>query len=463
MNNRKGKNRIATKLTAVLLSAVLILSCLGVPDQTACADELEVKGTVQLYKWTRVDNLNELPRDRNLFTVMLLWTSGVNKFDVSENRFKGVTYYSDKLKYYYYEGEDYKGDDVLYTYLYNAPSENSNYLVIPGNQSFYSKTNLSSIQIQYLDDDKDNYYTARNLGYGTYWYCPKYAIKVNNQYLFAWYLKTHISLVDSYETSLGGLIRQCDWTIQGDEGRYKIFCNLKGAVDNYLQTSGNQISSNREANAGDFMIYIRSTENFSAIEKDYTVKAGQILTIEESVYIKDDVTLTIEDGGILSVKGQLFNDGKILNKGTMMVNENACVCPFEPTSTFGGEITCDGGDIIIMENAKLLAGNGSCRLKLQNGATCVNYGYLIGAGTLEMDNSLIENKKTGHIYINYQLGKHPDYMKNASSVSEVEKYLTKGRNNYTLTMKNNSKIVNRGALNVTEKEKFVNEDCSIIE
>ena len=168
----------------------------------------------------------------------------------------------------------------------------------------------------------------------------------------------------------------------------------KYAKDLYWQDDGSTIQGENENNSGDyFSCWLGEPKEFSAITHDYTVPSGRVLNIDDQVILMDGVTLTVEPGAVVSVNKRFFNNGRIVNYGTIYIQEDACMMPYGETDDFAGQIVCCGGDrkvkpmeksskeaacgdIVINKNGRLnLIGEG--RLYLQQGASLVNNGGVV--------------------------------------------------------------------------------------
>ncbi|WP_028505326.1 hypothetical protein [Ruminococcus sp. FC2018] len=148
-------------------------------------------------------------------------------------------------------------------------------------------------------------------------------------------------------------------------------------------------------------IYFGEAFRYSAVMEDTTVGSGQILSISANDYVdaKGDIqsqngvmipngkTLTIEKGGVLSISGDLINNGTIINKGgTILIKKGGNVYPFRSGSTPSkngcGTIKCLGGDIIIKEGGALYAGMNDevgniVPFYMDENSTLINQGLLV--------------------------------------------------------------------------------------
>ena len=125
--------------------------------------------------------------------------------------------------------------------------------------------------------------------------------------------------------------------------------------------------------------------------------------------IAPGVTLTVQDGGVLSVGAGVFNEGtiKVEKGGTLIVKEDAYVGPQEYGQKLGN-IVCDGGDLIVMPRAKIFL-EGAAGLKLDNDAHLVNQGLIV-AGNAKLQNSVVENPGALYAYSSVKADRRGEFM-----------------------------------------------------
>ena len=199
-----------------------------------------------------------------------------------------------------------------------------------------------------------------------------------------------------------------------DGGRVIMQLNLRGQ-DAVLDVNG---KSNRIEldfwNSRDtyWRMYIGTARTYNVINTDYTVQKGQLLNLDGDIRIGDGKTITVEEGAVLSINGNIFNNGHIYNKGgTILVQSNGCIQSYLPEdkNDYGG-IGLDGGDLVIRAGGRVMTGvtkyddrwgNG---LKLQNGASIINQGTLITSGNVNVnEDCVVENRKDGAILVGYAM------------------------------------------------------------
>lgn len=157
----------------------------------------------------------------------------------------------------------------------------------------------------------------------------------------------------------------------------------------------------------------------------YVVTSDAILHLDATTLIDEGTELIIEPGAIVTVNGNLINNGTITNYGTLILEENASVVT-ETDKGGMGSITCKGvdtkyyktvnkddgkggskkvkvtlsgeGTVIINDNAKLSLKK-DASLSLEKGTTCYNSGYLIIGGGITMNSASLIND--GAVSIGY--------------------------------------------------------------
>ena len=146
-----------------------------------------------------------------------------------------------------------------------------------------------------------------------------------------------------------------------------------------------------------FDLYYATTMPMSFLKGDFTVRNGQTVNLDGPLSINKNVTVTVEDGGVLCVSGWVVNNGKINVKpgGTLMImktdDSNGLLATYNSTpDESAGAIYCDG-TIIVMPNCKLHTG-GNVGLRLGSTAQVVNYGAVIASNLKVSNNYTIENR-----------------------------------------------------------------------
>ena len=135
--------------------------------------------------------------------------------------------------------------------------------------------------------------------------------------------------------------------------------------------------------APEFYVYYGDEIAVDTISDGQTVEDGEIVNIAGNSYLTlaQGSSLTVKDGGILSIDGGLYNDGtiRVEKGGTLIVREKAFIMPGQLGAKLGS-VVCDGGDVIIYSGGKVVC-EGPSGFKFSGGdrryGTVYNYGAII--------------------------------------------------------------------------------------
>ena len=233
-------------------------------------------------------------------------------------------------------------------------------------------------------------------------------------------------------------------------GFVHIFSNWSWAEDEYLARNGNRVSLQEHNNSDDWQYYFRlytyRTVQYDAIVKSFTVGKGTTYSIDKQLVLNKDVTITVEDGGVLMVDRQLLNNGNIVvNKGgTVIVNGGGYIMPFG--KNVNGRITLDGGNLIIMDNGKVLCDEGDGTLLARNGATIVNRGVLVVSKALELRNSsYLRNESTGALVLGGLVARNRGAVANEPTQTFARNVTN---TSFALLCSTKSKVLNQGIVSI---------------
>lgn len=372
------------RLAAFVLALTLVgeLALRSVPTAAAAEPQIE---QLKMWKWNRVYQQSDLPANSSYTQILLFYYSGGRLYMLSGSsgsvntdkkrlQFNGVTppwdamggtltntFYTASLPtdtWVYYEGLDYaNGYSGTYGKMYRFRSS------LCPNGLGYDEPYFST------DDD----------------------------------LKWTIVTQDSDPSRKDGTEDNIS------NGYVKIFQNVAGAGDRFMHVYDTSVGTNKNTGWDDsqFIMYVGTQITYPAL-KDYTVESGQVQHLAQGVYIPQGVTITVEEDAILTISGNLYNSGKIVNRGTVVLEKNACIQPTQWDD--GGGLGCDGGDLILMSGARLITGSGDWDADCGNGflmknnASCVNYGAIVSTGNVSLDSgATVENREGGAILMGYQL------------------------------------------------------------
>jgi ribosomal protein L24E len=186
-------------------------------------------------------------------------------------------------------------------------------------------------------------------------------------------------------------------------GSVNIFVNM-GGDDEYITRLNNRFDISNDNASGyweyPFRIYAYYPVEYDAIVKSFTIGKGASYCVDKQLILEKDVTITVEDGGVLVVDQQLLNNGNIVvNKGgTLVINEGGYIMAYAQDAQ--GGITLNGGNMIIMDEAKVICDRGEGTMLVRNGATILNRGVLMVSDTLELrNNSYLKNESMGTVVL----------------------------------------------------------------
>lgn len=151
-----------------------------------------------------------------------------------------------------------------------------------------------------------------------------------------------------------------------------------------------------------FIFYKRTPIRMSALDGNLTVKSNSPFQSQNYLYLRPGKTITVEKDAVMTVKGTFYMDGSIevKNGGTLILEDGACIQPLgQQNPTTGerpsGSVTLDGGNLLVMSNARLLTGVFGTGLVTAHGATVLNCGTIWQCATTVLAGANIENRDTG--------------------------------------------------------------------
>ena len=195
------------------------------------------------------------------------------------------------------------------------------------------------------------------------------------------------------------------WSYSTDIARsYLDHNNGKIVVDTQTVQSKNWETDrvNTVDNTPGFRVFYAEPNLVDFYRKSFSVAKQQVVNLDGPIVIDSQCTITVEDGGVLSVSGWVVNNGQILVKpgGTLIVQERDTLTGDHQMGaitnlgtgpdTAAGRISCDG-KMIVMRDCKVV-GAGLYGLQFGEGAQVVNYGQLISENFTCFADHTIENR-----------------------------------------------------------------------
>ena len=211
------------------------------------------------------------------------------------------------------------------------------------------------------------------------------------------------------------------WTVIGKDNKGSvpenyvwIFYNRSAGTDTQMKIDNNLLYCDRTSDwvCSDLILYVASNREYTGMG-NCTIQKDQITRIENDVILLDGNTMTIEEGAVVSVVGNFFNNGKIDCKGTLIVQKNAVMMPFTPSGAAGEINLHDGGTMIVMSGARALGGlpaghlnsTSNGKVVVGEGGTVINFG-LTALGRVELrQGGTIENHEGARMFLGYSVEK----------------------------------------------------------
>lgn len=217
----------------------------------------------------------------------------------------------------------------------------------------------------------------------------------------------------------------------------------------------------------DFQMWISKRHVFSVISTNYTIKSGEMVTIDGTkshCMLYKGTKLTVEEGGVLNIKGNFINNGIIqCNGGTIIMSQNACLFPYNtdtvesgPYSNGNCTLNINGGELILLSGAKIAYDSLHCDSIRVTDDSSGRMGKIINYGDIFATNIYVKNSV---IYNNGNLALSKSFSDGLSVGSYTTSVSTNGQicnsaitsagYGTVRTMDGNSKsmVVNKGTFN----------------
>ena len=426
----------------------------AVVDENADEDIDVITGKVTMYEYNWINTVEELyalAEAGQWVDVILAWEDATS----GSNNDRSTVWYTKEIWYDASGNINYKNYTTEYQYWSN------DYLGSDGFSSAYADsfsldTPAGHFQVKGVGWDEDNEVKGVTGDGGAALASPKFQIRFHvgrDRYFYFGNDHFEESASDALDYTVQ-LFLEADKKNESDYyyGSAHIFRNIGGWLvdDEYLTRQGNRLDvSNHNASKSwefPFRIYSRRTIEYDAILQSFTIGKGATYSIDGQVILNKGVTITVEDGGVLSIDKDLLNNGKIIVKkgGTLIVNEGGSIIPYSTNPD--GNITIDGGSLIIMDDASVILDKGEGTLMARNGATVINYGVLMVSNLVELrNNSCLINKDTGHIILGGRIVENSGRV-DASDLKAFESRLEDVR--ITMLCTTNSRFYNEGSFSL---------------
>lgn len=341
-----------------------------------------VDGTVEIWEWTLVTSQPIIPSDQESHPVLLLYQQGDKTYMVD-----GSKHTSGK-------------------YLTFTPVEVSDGMSY-NSKSIRTKENISNMTIRYTGETDSDNGGAKICEFGITENGETKTLSVDGDGFY-------IPSTENDNQKITVLMTNMNKDADVKWDHVMLFHNVWMWGDLVVKFNSSGVYAERDTgwDLGQFKMYIGSKVKLSAITHDYTISSGGVANFNDYVYIPQGVTITIEKGGVLSVSGILYNNGKIINNGgDIVVQKGATIEQFCLNDDYGGSIRCNGGDLVILKNGRVSTGTtddvensyGSGFI-LENGATCTNFGVLVVGGSSRVTSgATLDNRESAMMFFGYKI------------------------------------------------------------
>lgn len=416
-------------------------------DQTEQGDGGDIIGKVTLYEYSWVNTVDEmlaLAANKDWTNVLLAWedsdgdTEDRNKVwytkEIWYNQKGNPNYENCAGNNWYYYSNDYLGSDG-----YGSPQ----------GERFLLPSQVSHFQVKRVGWDDDNPINGYKKADGKQQDSPVFQFRFDigrGRYVYignnAFY--DDAKDVEDYTVQLRlGKTRKEDlygsvWIINNMFGEDEVFTRY----ENYFGISNWNSCGYWEL---PFRLYTYEPVEYEAIVKSFTIGKGTTYSIDKSLIVDEGVTITVENGGLLTVDDHLLNNGRIVvkNGGTVIVNEGGYIMAYDAKAE--GEISLDGGNLIIMDGAKVICDQNGGTLEAVNGSTVLNRGFLMVGSKLALNhNSILKNETDAMMLVGGRIVQERGGIGALSFADIVHRVKNEG---YTAIYSNHSLFINKGTVN----------------
>ena len=431
-------------------------------QETEQGDMKNAIGKVTQYEYSWVNTVEELMAlagSDGWTNIMLAWedadgsgTSNPDKVWYTKEIWfdeENLPNYSNANTEYYYYSNDTLGSDG-----YSSPYA----------ESFTLPSQASHFQMKFVGWDSHNPISGYTNAEGKSQDSPMFQIRFDvGRGKYCYFGNDHFEEDSADALSYTTQLRLGKAHDEDISGSFHIFRKMGGAAfdwlvdDEYLTRQNNRLDVSNDNGSKyweyPFRIYTCRPVEYDAIVKSFTIGKGATYSVDKQLIVNEDVTITVENGGVLMVDDQLLNNGKILvkNGGTVIVNEGGCIMSYDKNAL--GEIRLDGGNMIIMDGAKVICDQSEGALLAENGATILNRGLLMVSDRLLMyRNTVLKNESSAMLLVGGRIARERGSI-GIFAVDEIISRVENRKFGYLLT--NNAKIINKGVISEPEKLNIV--------
>jgi hypothetical protein len=417
-------------------------------DEPAQNDIDDPIGKVTLYEYSWVNTVEELMalanNSKQWTDIILAWEDANGSGTSNPDK----VWYTKEV-WYEENSPNYDNDTTEYQYWSNDTLGSDGYSSAHA-ETFLLPSKTGHFQIKHTGWDSDNPIDGYEDAAGKTQNSPKFQFRfgIGNQknlYVGEWNFKENPGDAEDYTVQLR-LGKEDSDDIYGS---MHIFINKGwGASDVCFTRAGNRLDKSLSWYSKDwefpFRIYTCRPVEYDAIVKSFTIGKGASYSIDKQLIVNEDVTITVENGGVLMVDKELLNNGKIFvkNGGTVIVNEGGCIMSYDQNAS--GEITLNGGNMIIMDGAKVICDQSGGSLLAENGATILNRGLLMVGNMLIMNkNAVLKNESNAMLVVGGRITRERGSI-GTFTFDEIASRVENNKFGYLLSQ--NAKIINKGAI-----------------
>ena len=425
-------------------------------DETAEEEQKEIIGKVNLYEYHWINTLEEIDalQKKDVWTDIIIAWEDCDGGDKEDND-PDTVWYTKEVWYNSSGDPNYENDaDNEFHYYSN------DYLGSDGYGSAYAESFLlpskaGHFQMKFVGLDQDNCMDGPEGWGGAGVLCPMFQFRFDigtGRYI---YVGNNGFEDDAGKAESFSLQMLLDEEEKGKWDYYfgsmYIFVNIgAGDQDEVITRVGNSFDISNWIPTKDwempFRIYTYTPVEYDAIVKSFSIGKGATYSIDRQLILAEGVTITVEDGGVLAVDDHLLNNGHIIvkNGGTVIVNEGGYIMSYDQKA--GGKITLDGGNLIIMEGAKVIYDELGGTLRADNATMILNRGLLMVGGALDLRNSsYLKNEAGATLLVGGRISQERGGI-GAFSFEEIESRVA--NNSFTFLCSTKSKLYNYGTISM---------------
>ncbi|MDO4733049.1 MAG: hypothetical protein Q4B50_05995 [Bacillota bacterium] len=426
---------------------VLLVLCLALPSEAKAAKELDIKmGKVNLYTYSRIKEISQLTEMTDWTDIVICWHKDdeVSKplyftHEPSKSRGWGTSSWWYGTDYIWGEYGETMREDV-----FTCQEKYGHFQAkfITGEYDIHHKTGSSNSPKLYVRAKHNDtwYYLHGELGGagtgGMTTLAPDPEKHGKDSMLTFQIQKNEKSDYYNYIRIL--------------EDRYWAASD----IFYHLDIEGKEIRT-RHSGMGDthdyeehFMVYSVETRTYDVYVDDIDVVDGSTMRVDDKVMLADGDTITVKDGGTLAINAELYLNGKIVIEegGTVILNPGARVMPMYNKAQDAGSIDVAGGNLIILEDARLFSDCGKSTINVSRGGSIINKGLIVANVLNLTDHARLLNDDNGIITMGFTGMWERAFLPTLDVKGSLEKVKNASLSSSKLYLSGSSQFINRGVI-----------------